>query len=82
MNYCASKSKSCCTPENNAGFSSRASELMTPSHPVYSRHLYISAYVYIPPLAITGIFNLYLISLIMSQLHLPVLSLFYSFVLP
>jgi hypothetical protein len=41
----ANWSKSIYYPENRAGFSSNASEDITPSHPVYSRDFYTSSYV-------------------------------------
>jgi len=55
---------------------------ITPSHPVYSKHFKQSSNVDIPPLAITGIFKLYLIFLIISQFAGPTSFLLCSLVLP
>lgn len=59
-----------------------ASEDITPSQLVYSKHFNASYWLEIPPLEITGIFNSFLIFLMMSQLASPTWSLFYCLVLP
>ncbi len=68
--------------ENRAGFSRMPSEDITPSTPVCFRHLSISEKYWIPPLATTGIWMVYLIFLIVSQSASVILNLICSFVLP
>ena len=67
---------------NKAGYSNIASADITPSQPVYSKHLLISWKLLIPPLDTTGILTVFLIRLIISQLQLPTLCLFCYLVRP